>query len=1219
MSNDLSNVYIEKVNSEHPLAIWTLNEQVDYLSLITEAHRQVYNPFSWSLINCTAINEGLTFSDTPFPESAVTRIIGYTPTTPTMLVNFKKIDPIPTDMFDIELGNFNIGFYLYIDNPYTTKVTFGYEFYNTATLIYEEVIYEENVTISDSNYWKFFSHTFANPEVYMDEIRPFIRFTVSEGGASGDYDFIINGLTTGQWSEDFHRVSLGLNPSPIDSSIALPSTLTCINARQYGSADTFAYYLSHEDRLAAKNLGVPLVYGSSNVTKLFPNIIDDVTYPSLIFPGYGFFNQRGQYNEYTIEMWIRLNTDANEPVKFFGPISGTDGLYIEHGFITLVLDNNYSSHYVGEWLRPMLVHIRYIKNNVSVLLNGEQVISFDFIDSDISLPSEYSDGKSQDWLGFYAYENSHPIELDSFAIYSYSVPVEVAKRRWVWGQAVIAPESTGASTTGVTAFNDYSFSNYAVNYNYPDFANWSQGFFSNVNTSSNFLTMPEYELPYFYLGGFDQNKWFSDLDTIQSGNYGFYSFRPNSEWTGSKCYAYFKNFGILQEKVESFYGVFESDGEAVNQPLIKIINRLNGDYLLIKVNGTVVSYTTVLNNSSYTLATQSIVADEKFTIGLNLSNISTKSLEGINRFFSDQSVLEMYLGGDGTSTFTGKIYTFGLDASYNNRKIETLYGTDGIFINSEESVATLLDHTANYTIITFREYNLFFVDLSIAGYWEDYVPLTYFAKYVKDYKGINYYDLDMLQVNFDYPEPLETNSIETIGSWSYGDMKSRYRDPVVLSYSDLSNSFYTTWQDYEDMSQDSVKYFYYNTSTNPVKAYVSFQKISEGANKNLNDFEYFSKPRVEGVINPNTLTDLLDNGEPSPGTWENTAYEIVDGTIIYYPKTDLNNSAVDFNDLAIVYHMDITAEGTTRHKIKLRDFQLASQVLERNKFTEIGTRYGATVYPYSKTGIYYNFKANNPFSTYKGSTPYLYLNKHSGWRLRGKFDATVDRGIALRINPQAATNTVVNAVQMWIRFSDRQFSTQGIKIFSIDHLDGIYDFYIQGDESLQRGFIYALNRETSAELTDFEYYINGLPTTNAYISVDEWTVLGIGFPQTINFSDYPSGKISINGPLTYNNISYYFATSAERNQQIEVRPWSAVKNDGTPRTWNYWNNSFSWYQMYVISINTSYATDPGAIYEKYVGTNRVIIDDENAGISFSDDRLRVYKDVSWSSSTKVAV
>jgi hypothetical protein len=65
----------------------------------------------------------------------------------------------------------------------------------------------------------------------------------------------------------------------------------------------------------------------------------------------------------------------------------------------------------------MLIHIRLISDNATVLINGEQVISLDFITSSISLPEI----TGEDWIGFYAYANVSPVEIDCVAIYSYQV------------------------------------------------------------------------------------------------------------------------------------------------------------------------------------------------------------------------------------------------------------------------------------------------------------------------------------------------------------------------------------------------------------------------------------------------------------------------------------------------------------------------------------------------------------------------------------------------------------------------------------------------------------------------------------------------------------------------------------------------------------------------------------------------------------------------------
>jgi hypothetical protein len=66
------------------------------------------------------------------------------------------------------------------------------------------------------------------------------------------------------------------------------------------------------------------------------------------------------------------------PFKIFGPISSDDGLYVEDGFLTLVIGNQFASHFVGEWFRPMLIHIRLIKDSASLLVNGEEVLSLSF-------------------------------------------------------------------------------------------------------------------------------------------------------------------------------------------------------------------------------------------------------------------------------------------------------------------------------------------------------------------------------------------------------------------------------------------------------------------------------------------------------------------------------------------------------------------------------------------------------------------------------------------------------------------------------------------------------------------------------------------------------------------------------------------------------------------------------------------------------------------------
>ena len=1242
----LSNVYVEKVISEHPIAVWMLNEDVDYLSSITEEQRQFYNSSQWDITGGTATQETNIPQSTPFVNSALTDIQGSVPVGPTGQVVLVSDYLVPTANFSEDLANFAMSFYLYIDNPYTTSVTFGYQYYDPIVGQTIKVTKTTNINSSNFNTWVFFSNTFGLLPAGVVDPEFIIEINTETGGGTGDYGYLINGLTIGQWSEEFHRTSLGVNPIPLPNDIAYPYDVVeglpdCVIARPYGASTENAYYISHDYRLYASNFGIPLVYGSSNVTKLSPHVHNDIAYANLIFPGYGFLNEKGRYNEYTVEMWIRINTDANDPRKFFGPLNSNDGLYVEGGFLTLVIDKQYQSHYVGEWFRPMLIHIRYTQNNATVLLNGEQVIDIDFIESEIDLPSEFDiNDKSQDWLGFYAYEDIKPIDIDSLAIYSYSVPNEVAKRRWVWGQGVVAPEITNSLLNATTAFNDYSFTNYAVNYNYPDFASWRQAFFSNVETTSNFLQLPNYALPSIELEDFDVETWYEDLQASQAlVTDKYYTFRPNGSWNDKTCYLYYSNFGILNDATESVYGVFETNGSAVNEPLMKIVNKFTNDFILIRVNGTSLIYSCNISGTTTTIATKTITANQKFSAGINISNLSLSSITGINKLFSDDSILNLFVGGDNITTFTGKIYRFGFESGYNNRKITSLYDSDGIFNFNLTTANTLMSHIANYTLKAFEKYGTFFLDISVAGYWEDYMPLSYFSKKVVDYSGKEYYDLDSIQINLDYPEPLEVSALESVSSWTYSDLNSRYGDPIQLDYSILDNNFYSGWDDYEDMSQDSNKYYYYTTQNNAVRSYISFQSIADGANKNLVDFTYKTTPRLLGVVNPETIIEVDESGNVLPIDWENTAYEVVDGMVLYPPKTYENNNAVDFNDLAIVSHLEFQTEGILHHPVTFRELQLASQVLERSKFTALGTKFGVPVFPYSRSGVYYNFKGINPISTYKGSTPYLYLNRHSGWRLRGKFSPFVDRGISIPINQQLGLDVEVSALQMWIRYADIVLPTQQVPIFSIDHKDGIYDFYIESDESTQRGYIFARDRDTDAIIESVRYYVNGRLVDSAYIVNEEWTVLGVAFSELLQFDSY-TGRINLNGPMTYNNVSYYLATNLEQNQRVEVRSWGQVKDesitgkvvndDGTPDTifgWNIWKydtsivppNYLTWQEIAIADVIDVYSIDPSLIYDKYVGTTRVVFDDNVDGVLVNPEEFDIYSDITWSTTTVTAV
>jgi hypothetical protein len=311
MTSTLSNLYVERASSEHPLALWMLNEKLDYVSQISEADRRFDLFAKWDIENAETLNEPIGFLDSPFIDSAVSRISGDVPALPEEIIYLRSKFSLSENLED-SFSNFSLGLYINPQTSLATEISFGYQYKDLNTLDIVEVMSTKVIKNIDRGTWLFFSDTFALPPQpsEAEDVVLLIKLTVIPGGIAGDYDFLINGLSLGQWSEDFNKESYGVIPEPVSTNINLPEFLKAIPAFPYGASGLNGFYLSNGYSLGAKNFGVPLVFGSSNVTKLLPNKVGNDYYPSLVFPGYGFLNQRGKNNTYTIEMWIKINSSS---------------------------------------------------------------------------------------------------------------------------------------------------------------------------------------------------------------------------------------------------------------------------------------------------------------------------------------------------------------------------------------------------------------------------------------------------------------------------------------------------------------------------------------------------------------------------------------------------------------------------------------------------------------------------------------------------------------------------------------------------------------------------------------------------------------------------------------------------------------------------------------------------------------------------------------------
>jgi hypothetical protein len=1240
-----SNLYAEKIYAEHPMAFWALDDKADYISLITDSQRDVSDSDYW---NDTEGGSAITYTtkgSPPFPESPEITIAGDITQN-----EFGQVVCISKDIANFtslnkKLSTFSIGAFFKSLSVYVYSFEIGYEYYDTVSSSTIQRLKTYFSSVKDK--WIFISETFDTPEENTT-FRIVIKINyIGQGNSTNDYKFLINGISAGQWSEEFNASSLGVIAEFIPNNISIEPTQG-IEANAYGRQDKKGYYLVSSNSLMAKNTGIPLVYGASGLTKLLPNVNEDQTpKPSLIIPGQGFLGADGQYKEYTLEAWLRINSDSITKKRIIGPLGSDNGLYVEGPYLILKIGENYGSHYVGEWTRPMLVHIRIGEDNASLLINGEEVISLKYLTSLLSFPvSLDSDKKNQDWIGFYAYEDVSPIEIDCVALYTYKVPIVLAKKRFVYGQGVEFPEGINQAYSGSSIYIDYPFAKYANNYSYPSLGNWSQATVDNLKTDSNLLSTPDYKLPEIVLDGqvYDVENLIPNFYNQDEEGISF-SF-GNIE--GS--YLYFDSLNFLKEKVKSFYGSFKfSSLSTTKQVLFKAESKTSPNYFEISCTGPTIVYTLNYNGTEQNLVTLSQLSIDKiFSVGVDIDTISHYFGGNVASFFGNSSSLNFYIAGSSNpeETFSGEIYKTGFCTYRNHNEIISFFNEKGIVRQSDEvfveylnipdveynstdeyfgnslsewdsvidsglpilaTANTLQSHTASYTLSPSINFGSYSLDIDIQGYWEDYLPLTYFAKFIKDNKSKPYYDLDFIQFNINYPAPSVFVEEEQFGSWTYGELSDVYNIPIQRDYSSLDNQLFTGYLDYTDLRDRVYRNYKYDTSQSLVKSYITFQYIKNGANLSSENFINTEKPSNDSFVIP---------GEG----WRNTKYEVVDNMVIYTPK-DVSNL-----DLAIVTHLEFNVKGILKNKIAIRNLEYSSQAFNNTSPNPIGTRFGHSLFPYKKSGLYYDYKTENPFTIYKGTSPYLYLTRYSGIEIKGVMDPTINRGLSVSVNKEKSDNFKIMALQMAVRYDKDAFPYGSIEVFEIKARDRHIKFYLSAiHPEGHRAKIYAIDANTGRLENGIKFYLNGKIVKDPVLTVKEWAFLGISFPRVLDFKNRV-GLINFNGPLMFNTISYYESTNLQETEEIEFRRWFGVKYILPENIdWQYWmDDDGLWDGVLTLSKTNYYGVDPSTIYKSYTGTNKIIIDSQASLVidnarSNTEHEYRIYSGINSKLITTTAI
>lgn len=1177
-----SNLYAERVFAEHPITLWSLDDASDYVSLISESQRDMT---TWVASSGT-VSES-TDLDTerpnliPFKASILNKvqsIAGISSFTSPNIFNVSDIN--------YSNGTVSISFYIYL-----LSSTASLEL--TLSSGSESVV--RGFAIPQSSAWAFVSSTFEIPTTWSNVK---IGLSVYNDETSAPLSYYINGFSAGQASEVFQQESLGQQLEDLDN-IAL-NEQRGVPALTYGVNSKSGYYLSDDNMLCAVNSAMPLVYGSSNSTRLVRN----TNGPSLILPGNGFMSKYAKHRELTLELWLRIQANVTGQAKrIIGPIASQDGVYVNDAFITLRIGNKIGSYPVSEWDRPMLLAIKISSRSAALILNGEEIVTFTLEETDLEYPDKNSlDNKEQDWIGIYCYEDVPQIEIDCVAIYPYLVPAVVEKRRWVFGQGVgLPPEASGSSVASVVSI-DYGMSKYAKNYLYPDIGKFSQGINENLFVTEKDISLPEYTLPEIQFSNKVVSDWYKENANAQDDDIPFISMKPTQFWDNTDGYILFNQVNIIKQKIKAFYGLFKSVDDTTKQTLFYLKNNQTGDYFNVYIQSNKIRYAFHKFSSNQTTIIKTKNIDEEnayHAVGIDIDKFVSTYGGNLKSFFDNRQNISVYVGGqpDMDNTFNGRIYRVGFSTYRNFLKIQSLFdsedgttvsylefeqnssldaagfvtvdnvtsvtnyseaelldGGNNYFGNSSSSFAgiydggdpysiltnTMLSHVASYTLVPKIFIGNFILDIAINGYWQDYTPLSYFTKKVVDGDGTERNSLDFIQFNVSYPE---------IRSFINGS---------------------------------------YNTKDAIVKTYVSFQDLKSSA-----------------TISPNIPTiDTPEHGVIYPGEeWRTVKYEVVNDSIIYLPP------GIDIKNTGIVTHVELLSKGISETPIKIKSIQLASQALNAKSSNPVGTKYGIDIYPLVNLNLYDDYKTHNPYSVYKGSTPHLYLTSTSGIRLRNVTGDSSTRKISIPVNSQSYKEYGVSGFQFSVKFMEESFSANPVMIFELESqaTNGkhIKIYAVSDNQSGSRARLYTINAKTGQRFDGIQYFVNGRLVRLPVIDLNTWTTIGLSFYEILDFSKR-QGAARLSGPGLFNNITVYPVSLKEASKRIAYRKWSTVL-DG--RIWDDWQ-PYTWQDVLFISAEGYRPISGSKIYKQYTGTDRVIIDDERSVIA-GNYQYRVFKDISW--------
>lgn len=1197
MSYKSSNLYASRVFAEHPLALWAIDENINFVSLITESAKQISGD-DWTFDNMSVSGSVSIPVGNPIEDSLVSKV--YRQSSSPSYAEALSYSISYEDKIDKLKGSICINAYLYIpEETLLSEIQIGF-------LINGQEYYQ-TVTSFNKDRWNKIEYTKDLDS--EDNIQAFIRFEYDPlaGSGEGDTSVIISGLSIGQWSEPFNSFDTGVQvqslPSNIYNAININGGIVkCIPIDPYGFDNTdTGYLLQYNNVLLAETAGIPIVYGSKNTVSILSkelsvifenqtdgglystNIFDDeidggspsaifsasvdgglysyleeeAYVPSLIFPGKGFLNQSGIYSNITAEFWMRINNESAEELKIFGPVASSDGIYIDSEFIIVKVGQYTKSYFIGQWYRPMLIHFGQTLSEIYLMINGEKVISIPIESLNISTFPTSED----DYLGFFGHHKTQPFEVDVLSIFPYIITEQVAKRRFVYGQGVENQESIVASLGGDLTYIDFPYSNYNSTISYPDRTPWTNGYSNNLKVTSEGLSLPDLDLPDIIFtnnsASLSQSSaeeiWSTfeyDNFNIQDEEYPFIKMKPNAGYAEIDSTIYFSKVNKTGYPTKSVYAVVKTSNNIdTYQSVLYFSNSTTTNYFEAKIQSGSLQY--VYNNE---LIFSQVVEENSFIpVGINIEKI-IENYSQTSQILSNLDNTSLNFAGINNAIFDGKILSLTLNNKFFLEKNPEFFDSNGFAVNADG----LFHYIGTYTLVPKLSNLTTYLDVAATGYWEASVPLTYFGKYIKLENGERFYDLDLIQFNIDIPYTLYSKETEESN----------------LYHENMSARSYVTLQTKEDVGMI------------PFTDYVNTIHIG---NDRVLDFD-----------NQNNL--------------ETTKFDIADSTVIFPPK-----DGVDFNDYYITNHILITSKGINTENMVIKRMSFSSLAFDEANLFKIGSPTGRSMSPISKTSGQYEYKAKNPVIINNETNPYLYISGNSGISVLPWDGATTDNGISFPINETLKSDFRMVGLQMYIMFNEADYFSEERLIGKVSNIFNEYLIYLTPELDQRRAKIRLVDSVTNQDIEGVKFFLNGKEVTTAKIKPFKWNSIVISLQDdSINFyreiggiAEGVSGQLEIYPGIRINNVAAFSDINEIRLSLTITDAWLDALEFGDG-SWGALSSSVTWsgaLNQELIPV-TVLSIDGKNIFDTYLGLSYVIGDD-NSTLSVDFDSVKVLNDADW--------